>query len=66
VDASRLLLAVWPRPDAFPFKLVDLERAIIKLLQPPLNLTHVSHHWKDEIKRKRKVLADEAGRAAHG
>jgi hypothetical protein len=63
---SQLLLAVWPRPDSCPFKLVDLERAIIKLLQPPLNLTNVSHHWKEEIKRKRKVLADEARRAANG
>jgi hypothetical protein len=63
---SQLLLADWPRPDSCPFKLVDLERAIIKLLQPPLNLTNVSHHWKEEIKPKRRVLADEARRAADG
>jgi hypothetical protein len=57
---SRLLLAVWPRPNECPLELEPLERAIVRRLQPPINLTHVSHEWKREIKGKRKVMADEA------
>jgi hypothetical protein len=37
-----------------------LEKTIVRRRQPPINLTHVSHHWKKPIKAKCKVIADEA------
>jgi hypothetical protein len=57
---SRLLLAVWPRARECPFDLETLEKTIVRRLQPPINLTHVTHQWKKPLKAKRKVMANEA------
>jgi hypothetical protein len=57
---DRLRLTVWPLADECPYDLETLEKHVVRVLQPPINLTHVSHEWKKPIKLKRKVMADEA------
>ena len=64
---TRLLLAVWARPRECAVDLANLEKTIVRRLQPPINLTHVAHHWKQPIKGKRKFHgADEARQSAAG
>jgi hypothetical protein len=55
-----LRLAVWLKPDALDMELVDIERAVLARLQPPLNLKDVLTPWTRNIKEARKLLADEA------
>lgn len=55
---ANLTLAVWPADGATP--LVDVEREVLRTLNPPLNLTHATHRWSRVIKQRRKTLADQA------
>ena len=55
---ANLRLAVWPADGPTP--LVEVERKVLRTLNPPLNLTHVTHRWTRVIKQRRKVLADQA------
>lgn len=57
---EHLRLAVWPKPSSLVVPLVDIERAVLSRLQPPLNLKDVDTPWAPMIKAARKALADEA------
>lgn len=57
--ADSLELAVWPKwPNAVQLK--DAEATVIRLWQPPLNLTHVATPWTAMIKQRRLLMAREA------
>lgn len=57
---EHLRLAVWPKPSSLGVPVVDIERAVLSRLQPPLNLKDVVTPWGPMIKAARKTLADEA------
>jgi hypothetical protein len=57
---EHLRLAVWPKPTSLDVTLIDIERAVLVRLQPPLNLKDVVTPWAPMIKEARKALADEA------
>lgn len=58
---KRLTLACWPKPDNCGIKqLEDVERAIFRRLQPPLNLKDLITPWKSQIDSVRRVMATEA------
>jgi hypothetical protein len=55
-----LRLAVWPKPSNLGLELLDVERAVLTKLQPPLNLKDVETPWTAQIKKARSVLAAQA------
>lgn len=55
---ERLFLAYWVKPDT-EVDLNDIETAVIKRLQPPLNLNKVEHRLP-ALRHARKVMADDA------
>ena len=57
---DKLSLAVWMKPDNCRFALVDIERRLLEILVPPLNLTGVVTPWTSSVKGARKVMADQA------
>lgn len=58
---EHLRLAVWPKPTSLDLPLlIDIERAVLVRLQPPLTLKDAVTPWTPMIKEARKALADEA------
>jgi len=58
---KRLTLACWPKPDNCDIKrLEQIERAIFRRLQPPLNLKDVVTPWKPKLDAARRLMAVEA------
>ncbi len=43
--------------------LVEVERAVLRQLQPPLNLTEVQHQWRKPVKAARAVMAADCARS---
>jgi hypothetical protein len=62
---ERLTLATCPTPATCEVPLSKIERAVLKRLEPPLNLQHVKTPWTIHVKAERKVMANQA-RAAGG
>ncbi len=54
----RLRLAVWPKTG--DVELLSVERAVLRQLQPPLNLKDVETPWSTQVGDARKRMADEA------
>jgi hypothetical protein len=55
---ERLQIAVWPRHRTG--SLEDIERAILKQLNPPLNIAGVRHAHRASLQAARRVMADQA------
>jgi len=53
-----LALAVWPA--AKGLDLVDVEREVVRLLDPPMNIEHLPRSSRKDLSAARKALADEA------
>ena len=60
----RLGLAVWPKTGGV--ELLTIERALLRQLQPPLNLKDVETQWSAQISAACKRMADEARAWARG
>lgn len=56
----RLHLAVWPRPPDIGCPLGEIEKALLRQLQPPLNLQDLATPWTARVKAARVVMAAEA------
>lgn len=57
---DRLSLAVWPRDGAVGLK--RIERAVVRLLEPPLNIEYLPRASRQNLSSARKVMADDARR----
>lgn len=57
---ERLSLAVWPWDGAVPLK--RIERAVVLLLDPPLNIEYLPRASRRDLSVARKVMADDARR----
>lgn len=55
---GRLSLAVWPTTGAAP--LLDLESAVVRRLDPPLNIEHLPRSSRRHLSAARRAMADEA------
>jgi hypothetical protein len=53
-----LALAVWPATKGLA--LVDVEREVVRLLDPPINIEHLPRSSRKDLSAARKALADEA------
>jgi hypothetical protein len=61
---AELSLSVWPlKVDA---TLKEVERAVVELLDPPLNIEYLPRASRQELSSARKVMADDARRWASG
>lgn len=61
---ERLEIAVWGKPVDCAFSLGEIEGALLRELQPPLNLRDVVTPWTLQVKAARAVMAEEARGAA--
>ena len=57
---DNLCLAVWAAPPGLDTPLIEIERAVLSRLLPPLNLKDVATPWSTKIKAARQTLAAEA------
>lgn len=55
---QHLSLVVWPTTGAAP--LIDLERAVVRRLDPPLNIEHLPRSSRLQVSSARRAMADEA------
>lgn len=55
---ARLGLAVWVTDGTRP--LADVERDVLRLLNPPINIAGVTHRWQSRLQAQRRVMADQA------
>jgi hypothetical protein len=55
---ERLQLAVWPHSGTA--RLEDIERAVLRRLNPPLNIAGVQHAHRASLQAARRVMADQA------
>lgn len=55
-----LALAVWPKPEEYEIALGVIETAVLRLLEPPLNLKDVVTPWTPQLKATRKAMTDQA------
>ncbi len=53
-----LTLAIWLKPSGVT--LIDVERQLLALWKPPLNLRDVATPWSAQVSAARKAMADEA------
>lgn len=55
---ERLQVAVWQRSGTVPLE--DVERAVLRHLNPPLNIAGVQHAHRASLQAARRVMADQA------
>ena len=59
---QHLQLACWPEPGECKEQLEQIEKAVFRSLQPPLNLKDVDTRWKAQIQAARRLMVTEARR----